>query len=546
MMDMNWVLTSAGGILFSVTAMALVVSWFVWNRRAFVGGSLLFLLLMGVAGYALVAGLEATFVALRWKILWSTLEYIGSGSVATLFLMFAARYSGYDRWMHGWLRVAVWSVPSAAFVLVATNALHHLVWHGFLPGPAGSNAVIYIHGPGFYAIIAALYTYVLVACALLLRSVARPVVIRYRQSVMLLLGTLFPLAGGILYAFGVSPIEGLNLIPISFFFTVIVFFVGIGPFRVFDLVPVARDTLVEGMPDAVLVLDTKWRIIDLNPAARRLLDLDSSVIGRSIGEIPAVWDQIRGYCHGGDGGQIEFALMETPLCYIDVRVSPLSGPDRRPSGYLIMIHDITKRHVAEAELQRTNERFESQIEEIEALQVELRKQAISDALTGLFNRRRLDEVLPRELKRAQHDGGILSVILFDIDHFKQVNDRYGHETGDRLLQALAHLLRERTRPGDIACRYGGDEFLLVLPDTPLDAAAARANEIRVAFSRLSPRVLPGGGSGEAVSLSAGIAACPNHALTEDAVIRSVDGAMYAAKEAGRNRVRVADVKDATR
>ncbi len=546
MTDMDWVLTLPGGILFSVTAMALVVSWFVWNRRAFVGGPLLSLLLMGVAGYALVAGLEATFVTLRWKILWSTLEYIGSGSVATLFLMFAARYSGYDRWMHGWLRVAVWSVPSAAFVLVATNALHHLVWHGFLPGPAGSNAVIYIHGPGFYAIIAALYTYVLVACALLLRSVARPVVIRYRQSAMLLLGTLFPLAGGILYAFGVSPIEGLNLIPISFFFTVIVFFVGIGPFRVFDLVPVARDTLVEGMPDAVLVLDTEWRLIDLNPAVRRLLNLDSSAIGRNIEEIPAVWDRIRGYCHGGDGGRVEFALTETPLCYVDVRVSPLSGPDRRPSGYLIMIHDITKRHVAEAELQRANQRLESQIEKIEVLRVELRKQAISDALTGLFNRRRLDEVLPRELKRAQHDGGVVSVILFDIDHFKQVNDRYGHETGDRLLQALAHLLRERTRPGDIACRYGGDEFLLVLPETPLDAAAARADEIRVAFSGLSPRVVPGGGSGEAVSLSAGIAACPNHALTEDAVIRSVDEAMYAAKEAGRNRVHVADGKDATR
>jgi len=315
---------------------------------------------------------------------------------------------------------------------------------------------------------------------------------------------------------------------------------------VFDLVPVARDTLVEGMPGAVLVLDTKWRLIDLNPAARRLLDLDSSVIGRSIEEIPAVWDRIRGYCHGEDGGQIEFALMETPLCYVNVHVSPLSGPDGRPSGYMIMIHDITKRHVAEAELQRANERLESQIEKIEALQVELRKQAISDALTGLFNRRRLDEVLPRELKRAQHDGGVVSVILFDIDHFKQVNDRYGHETGDRLLQALAHLLRERTRPGDIACRYGGDEFLLVLPETPLDAAAARADEIRVAFSGLSPRVVPGGGSGEAVSLSAGVAACPNHALTEDAVIRSVDEAMYAAKEAGRNRVHVADGEDATR
>ena len=546
MMGMDWVITSAGGILFSVTAMALVVSWFVWNRRAFAGGSLLFLLLLTVAGYALVAGLEATSVALRWKILWSTLEYIGSGSTATLFLMFASRYSGYDRWIHGWLRVAVWSVPSAAFVLVATNAFHHWVWRGFLSGPAGSNAVIYLHGPGFYAIIAVLYAYVIAACALLLRSVTQPVVIRHKQSVMLLLGTLFPLAGGILYAFGISPIEGLNLVPISFFFTGIVLFVGVGPFRVFDLVPIARDALVEGMPDAVLVLDTKWRIIDLNPAVRRLLDLDSSAIGCSIEEIPAVWDRIRGYCHSGNGGRIEFALMETPLCYIDVRVSPLSDPNRRPSGYLIMIHDITKRHVVEAELQRVNRRLESQIKKIEALQVELREQASSDALTGLFNRRRLDEVLPRELKRAEHDGGTVSVILFDIDYFKQVNDRYGHEAGDRLLQALAHLLRERTRPGDIACRHGGDEFLLVLPETPLDAAEARADEIRVAFSRLSPHVVPGGDNGEEVSLSAGVAACPNHALTEDAVIRSADEAMYAAKEAGRNRVYVADVKDATR
>jgi len=86
----------------------------------------------------------------------------------------------------------------------------------------------------------------------------------------------------------------------------------------------------------------------------------------------------------------------------------------------------------------------------------------------------------------------------------------------------------------------------VLPETPFDAAVTRADEIRVAFSYLSPRVVPGRGSDEAVSLSAGVAACPNHALTEDAVIRSADGAMYAAKEAGRNRVHVADMKDATR
>ncbi len=542
-MNMGWILTSSGAILFSVTAMTLMVSWFVWNRRRFTGGNVLFFLLLAIAGYALVAGLEASFSALGWKVLWSTLEYVCSGPVATLFLIFASRYSGYDQWMHGWLRVAVWSVPSAAFILVATNALHHWVWRGFLPGPAGSNAVIYIHGPGFYAIAAALYAYVLIGCGLLLRSAVRPGVIRQRQSAMLLLGTLFPIAGGILYIFGINPIEGLDLIPISFFFTGIVLSIGVGPLHVFDLIPVARDTLVEQMPDAVLVLDTRWRLIDLNPAARELLNLDSSAIGRTIEGVPGIWDQIQSYCDGGNGGRTEFPLVESPLCYVDVRVSPLSGPDQLVVGYLIMITDITKRHVAEAELKKANERLEAQIKKIEALQVELRRQATSDMLTGLFNRRRLDEALPRELKRAQHNGSIVSLILFDIDHFKQVNDRYGHEVGDRLLQFLAHLLQERTRPRDMACRYGGDEFLLVLPETPLEAAATRAEEIRVAFSSLWPSIAPREGQWEVASLSVGVAACPDHALTEDALIRGVDQAMYAAKEAGRNRVCIADAKE---
>ncbi len=545
-MNMGWILTSSGAILFSVTTITLIVSWFVWNRREFAGGRVLFFLLLAIAGYALVAGLEASFIGLRWKIMWSTLEYVCSGPVATLFLIFASRYSGYDRWIRGWLRVVVWSIPSGAFVLVATNSLHHWVWRGFLPGPAGSNAVIYIHGPGFYAIVAALYAYVLIACGLLLRSATRPGVIRQRQSAILLLGTLFPIAGGILYIFGINPIEGLDLIPISFFFTGIVLSIGVGPLHVLDLIPVARDTLVERMPDAVLVLDTRWRVIDLNPEARKLLNLDSSAIGRSIEEIPGIWEQIRSYCDSENGGRTEFLLVENPLRYVDVRVSPLSGPDQRILGYLIMITDITKRHVAEVELKRANERLEAQIKEIEALQVELRKQATSDVLTGLFNRRRLDEALPRELKRAQYNGGVVSLILFDIDHFKQVNDRYGHEVGDRLLQFLAHLLQERTRPRDMACRYGGDEFVLVLPETPLDAAAARADEIRIAFSSLWPSAAPRECQGETVSLSAGVAACPDHALTEDALIRSVDEVMYAAKEAGRNRVCIANAKKVAR
>jgi len=533
---MDWILTPAGGTLLSVAAMAVAVALFLWRRRAFAGGALLSLMMAAVAGYALIAGLEATFADLRWKIVWSTLEYVGSGSVATLFLLFASHYSGLDRWLRGRRQIAVWCLVAVAFAFVSTNSIHHWVWMGFEHGPEGSNSILYIHGPAFYAILGAFYAYVFVGCSLLLRAAVRPVAIRRRQSVTVLLGAVFPIIGGALYSLGITPVVGLNLIPVSFFFTVLVFSIGVWPFRLFDLVPIARDALVEGMPDAVVVLDTERRIVDVNPSARELLGGEGSMIGRRIETYPVLWRRIQDECRGGIGGRAEFTLTETPLCYVDVRVSSLRGPDVRPSGCLVMIRDITKRHVAEAELQRANQRLEEQISRIELLQGQLREQAIRDALTGLFNRRYLDEILPRELQRAEHGSGIVSLVLFDIDHFKRVNDSCGHEAGDRILRGLGELLRERTRPADVACRYGGEEFLLVLPGTLIDAAVGRAEEIRSRFGTLSAGLLPQREDETRLTLSAGVSACPVHAHTQDAVVRCADDALYCAKENGRNQV----------
>jgi len=531
---MDWVVTPAGGTLLGVSIFAIGVSRILWRRRAFTGGTLLALMMSAVAAYSLVAGLEATFVTLRWKIVWSTMEYVASGTVATLFLLFASRYSGTDRWLHGRGRLLLWLLPAVAFAFASTNALHHWVWTGFEIGPEGSNSVIYVHGPVFYAILAALLSYVLIGCAFLLRSALRPVAIRRTQSLTVLLGAVFPLAGATLYGLNITPVVGLNLIPVSFFFTVIVFIVAVWPFRAFELVPVARDTLVEGMLDAIIVIDDERRIVDLNPAARRLLGGEGSMIGRSIETLPGLWSRIHDQCASDGGGRIEFLLTEAPLSYVDVRVSTLTGPDRQPSGCLIMIRDITKRHVAETELQQANRRLEDQIARIEALQVRLREQAIRDSLTGLFNRRYLDEVLPRELRRTEYDAGVLSVILLDIDYFKRVNDTFGHEAGDQVLRSLGDLLRERTRTGDVACRYGGEEFLLLLPGTPLDIAVLRAEEIRGEFSALSSAALH---DGEApLSLSAGVAVCPLHACTQDALVRCADDALYSAKQGGRDRI----------
>jgi diguanylate cyclase (GGDEF)-like protein/PAS domain S-box-containing protein len=536
---MSWVLTPSAIVLFTTTALALIVAGLAWNRRELPGGALLSILMFAVAEWSFVAGMEASFAALSWKILFSKLEYVGSGSVATLFLLFASRYSGRDRWLRGRWRFAIWIAPILALTLVATNELHHLVWTDFLPGPIGSNSVVYVHGVGFFTIIGEIYLYVLAGAGLLLLSAIRPVVVRRRQIATVLGASLFPITAGILYTLGDSVIRGLNLVPVSFLFTGLIFVTSMGLLRVFDLVPVARDALVEEMSDAILVLDAGGRIVDMNPAAVRLLSLNSSSIGRRVDQALPVWRRIQDRIDCTSESHHELALESDPLRYVDVRVSPLRSPGRPASGCLIVFRDITKRHAVETSLQQANRRLEHQVERIEGLQLELREQAIRDSLTGLFNRRYLDEALPRELARAERNARPLCVILFDIDHFKRTNDRYGHEQGDRLLTALGQVFRDRTRPSDVACRYGGEEFLVILPETEPSVAKARADEIREAFGDLAP-----GDAGEAAAtLSAGIAVFPRHGRSQDALIRAADAALYAAKEAGRNRVRVAPPPD---
>jgi diguanylate cyclase (GGDEF)-like protein len=172
----------------------------------------------------------------------------------------------------------------------------------------------------------------------------------------------------------------------------------------------------------------------------------------------------------------------------------------------------------------------------------LRQQSIHDPLTGLFNRRYMEETLEREIHRARRNGSPMSLLMLDVDSFKQQNDAYGHEGGDAVLRGLGDLLRRSLRKEDIACRYGGEEFVLVLPDASLQAAARRAEQMRVAVERLRipyrDRVIG------PVTVSIGVSAFPEHGPDGAALLRAADGALYAAKRAGRDRVGIASLHDA--
>jgi diguanylate cyclase (GGDEF)-like protein/PAS domain S-box-containing protein len=164
----------------------------------------------------------------------------------------------------------------------------------------------------------------------------------------------------------------------------------------------------------------------------------------------------------------------------------------------------------------------------------LRHQAIRDPLTGMYNRRYMEESLERELRRAARHGTPLGVMMLDLDHFKRFNDTFGHAAGDVVLREVGHLLQHYLRGEDIACRYGGEEFTLILIDAPLSVVVQRANQIREAVKALT--ISHHGQSLGIASISLGVAMFPEHGLTSEKLVRSADAALYRAKEAGRDRV----------
>ncbi len=172
------------------------------------------------------------------------------------------------------------------------------------------------------------------------------------------------------------------------------------------------------------------------------------------------------------------------------------------------------------------------------LRDKLREQSLRDPLTGLFNRRFLDEVLRREVHQAARYQRPIGIIMMDIDYFKSINDTHGHHTGDLVLQALASYLQQRIRRGDIACRYGGEELMLVLPGASLSFAHERALAICEEVRRIHEfadwkGVLP------PISISVGVAAFPNHGLNPATLINAADTALYQAKHQGRDQVCIA-------
>jgi diguanylate cyclase (GGDEF)-like protein/PAS domain S-box-containing protein len=214
-------------------------------------------------------------------------------------------------------------------------------------------------------------------------------------------------------------------------------------------------------------------------------------------------------------------------------------------GITIFLEDVTERRRAQTRLEQLNAQLEHRVRdrtallessvqdlrtaliEAEKLRKELREQAIRDSLTGLFNRRYLEETLAHEVARAIRARSPLSLVMLDMDNFKQLNDELGHDMGDAVLRSVSRFVAKHVRAQDVVCRYGGDEFVVVMPETPLEGANAKA---RLLLSALHALQMP------EVDFSMGVASLPDHGECSVSLLKSVDDALYRAKELGGGRV----------
>lgn len=193
-----------------------------------------------------------------------------------------------------------------------------------------------------------------------------------------------------------------------------------------------------------------------------------------------------------------------------------------------------RKHTGE-QLHLANQMLQSQLGEIQVLEAILREQVIRDPLTGLYNRRYLDEMLERELAHAIRENNPISFVMLDIDYFKDINDNFGHDTGDKILQRLANQLLSQVRVDDIVCRYGGEEFLAVLPNVTTEVAFQIAERWRTSFQDGETLIE---NKETNVTISCGISTFPFHGDRGETLITRADQAMYQAKKTGRNKVTI--------
>jgi diguanylate cyclase (GGDEF)-like protein len=500
-------------ILFIASILLLLISFRTWNMKKVRATREFSLLALACFFYTLFYSFELSSADLQTVLIWIRLEYLGITAIAPTLLAFAFKYTGRVRRFRIPLVFALLAIPIVTFVMVQTFNYHSLFYINPHLDQSGPFPVLAFGRGFFYWLhVVNITLAILISNLLFLVMWIRSNRVYRKRIAYIFIGSLFPTLGFFLY---LTRIWSMNLditalmLPISAIFI----YYGLTKHDLFELIPVARDRLFEILPDGVLVFDSNLRLADFNSAAKEYLKLNESAIGKNAADVLADWPKlIRALSKGNK-----------TICSIEILTSVNDGKrwvradfqnidqdSEEHYGQMILLHDISESRLAEDKLKLL---------------------ASTDYLTGLWNRRYFTESVERELKRADRYSRIFSLIMMDLDNFKQVNDNFGHSCGDQVLIRLAGILKERLREVDTVARLGGEEFAILLPDTDAKPAYNLAEELRETIAAAKITV-----DDQEVNftVSVGVSTCHRDLKDVDRLLQEVDRALYKAKERGRN------------
>jgi len=381
---MNLNFSAAGYILFANTVLCLILAVLVWVRQVKPGGRIFGWLMLSLAFWSFMSAVEDGSLDYVFKVTCSKISYLGIGSAPALLLMFSMEYNRQVNWLKPFRTVLLWVIPVVSMVMAFTNDSHHLLWSSVVPAP-GSQGQMLIYNHGLYFWIHVIFSYVcLLTSSILMVRAALLYPKKYRsQVIIILIASIIPWIGNVIYILGYSPVPGLDLTPLSFTLMAVIIAASIFRLQLFNLIPVARDQVVENMQDGVVVLDTNNLILDVNHAAAALVNSDvNSLLGKPINEVLVHYPKILKKYQGVEEGRDEIIPPGEPERILDVRVTGLRDQRGEINGRLFVLHDIT------------------QLKKIENKEREQRKlaEALSDSAAALNNIRDFNELLDRILK----------------------------------------------------------------------------------------------------------------------------------------------------
>jgi PAS domain S-box-containing protein len=332
------------------------------------GGLWMVAALLASGIYCFGAAVEAQVVGEAAKVFWSKVEYIGYVHCAFCLFGFTVRYLGLEVARRRKVWIGLWTPSVLMLALAWTNERHGWVWLGFIPGPAEYNVQIYEHGPAFWVFLG--YTYVLsvVSAGLLWRVFTQSHGVQRKQLAMILAGIVCPLASSAVYALGWTPVMGMDVSPIGFLGSVAVLAWSLEHYHLLDLIPAAREAMVEGVPDAMMVFDDQDRLVDANAAARALLARRAGeLIGKNAAEVLAGWPAVIEMLHHRRSGEV-FAI-DAPHgeTTFEARISSLKERTQSAGGCLLVFRDVSEARQAAKERERLIAELQQALAQVKTL-----------------------------------------------------------------------------------------------------------------------------------------------------------------------------------